>query len=122
MCVGRGAPGRTGRPLGEVGRSDSVPAAGGSGGRARRTRLPPAPRARRAGGFVLAERQGAAGGPLPVGPASTRRVQQGTKVRRRRRRSFSRFGSTTTTRCQVPSAGRPPSTGIDSEGATTTGR
>src|SRR4030095_6854014 len=152
MRVGRGAPGRTRGPGREGRRPDPVPAAGGPRGRARRAGPPAAPRTRRARGLLLAERQGAPARPLSVGATPSRRKYSGghegepqatlvvlavrvdhndalpcTKCEpggghRGRRWSVWGWGTTPTTRCHVPSASRPASTGIESDGATITGR
>ena len=52
----------------------------------------------------------------PASTSSIRRAHPGTNESRTVRASFSRFGSTSTTDCQVPSATRPPTTGTISDG------
>ena len=66
-------------------------------------------------GLVLDE----AGAPVVDAVVTMRNAE--TNVSRTVRTSFSRFGSTSTTDCQVPSCTAPPTTGTTSEGATTTG-
>ena len=55
------------------------------------------------------------------GPADAERRQPGRNERRTVRRRLSTFRSTRHTLCQVPSAMRPPSTGIDAYGGTSAG-